>query len=297
MKLQDRQPPATASANRAISPHSQRASARASRPRRGRARRSSYCPNISRSKPPPARARRYARISCARWRRCRPCTRTMSRSRASWRGGIRSIWSPAPSCSTIGSGRYRNRAYFVAPDGKLAFQDKLTLTGFERDGERDRARRRAQGVRYRVRPHRHRRLLRRRVSALRARAGRGGRARVSGAELHRHRRRREARARRLPGARAREPGLRRLCGHRGRGTVESGARRQHRHAAIYTPIDRGFPSDGVAARATDGRGLGVARTRSRGARCVQARGAGRQCERLAGATAPAGGCARESRSL
>ncbi|HVV95833.1 MAG TPA: nitrilase-related carbon-nitrogen hydrolase, partial [Rhodanobacteraceae bacterium] len=32
----------------------------------------------------------------------------------------------------IGAGRYRNRAYFVSPDGKIAFQDKLTLTGFER---------------------------------------------------------------------------------------------------------------------------------------------------------------------
>jgi predicted amidohydrolase len=31
-----------------------------------------------------------------------------------------------------GAGRYRNRAYFVSPDGKIAFQDKLTLTGFER---------------------------------------------------------------------------------------------------------------------------------------------------------------------
>lgn len=32
----------------------------------------------------------------------------------------------------IGNGRYRNRAYFASPDGRLAFQDKLTLTGFER---------------------------------------------------------------------------------------------------------------------------------------------------------------------
>ena len=32
----------------------------------------------------------------------------------------------------IGGGRYRNRAYFASPDGKIAFQDKLTLTGFER---------------------------------------------------------------------------------------------------------------------------------------------------------------------
>lgn len=34
---------------------------------------------------------------------------------------------------TGGEGRYRNRAYFVAPDGRYAWQDKLTLTGFERD--------------------------------------------------------------------------------------------------------------------------------------------------------------------
>ena len=32
----------------------------------------------------------------------------------------------------IGGGRYRNRAYFVSPEGRVAFQDKLTLTGFER---------------------------------------------------------------------------------------------------------------------------------------------------------------------
>lgn len=32
----------------------------------------------------------------------------------------------------VGGGRYRNRAYFVSPDGKIVFQDKLTLTGFER---------------------------------------------------------------------------------------------------------------------------------------------------------------------
>jgi predicted amidohydrolase len=32
----------------------------------------------------------------------------------------------------VGNGRYRNRAYFASPDGRLAFQDKLTLTGFER---------------------------------------------------------------------------------------------------------------------------------------------------------------------
>lgn len=32
----------------------------------------------------------------------------------------------------VGGGRYRNRAYFVSPEGRVAFQDKLTLTGFER---------------------------------------------------------------------------------------------------------------------------------------------------------------------
>ena len=32
----------------------------------------------------------------------------------------------------VGGGRYRNRAYFASPDGKVAHQDKLTLTGFER---------------------------------------------------------------------------------------------------------------------------------------------------------------------
>ncbi|HEY6985448.1 MAG TPA: nitrilase-related carbon-nitrogen hydrolase, partial [Rhodanobacteraceae bacterium] len=32
----------------------------------------------------------------------------------------------------VGGGRYRNRAYFASPDGKVAYQDKLTLTGFER---------------------------------------------------------------------------------------------------------------------------------------------------------------------
>jgi predicted amidohydrolase len=31
------------------------------------------------------------------------------------------------------NGRFRNRAYFFAPDGSMRFQDKLTLTGFERD--------------------------------------------------------------------------------------------------------------------------------------------------------------------
>ncbi|MBN8727960.1 MAG: carbon-nitrogen hydrolase family protein [Xanthomonadales bacterium] len=33
----------------------------------------------------------------------------------------------------VGGGRYRNRAYFMAPDGRHGFQDKLTLTGYERD--------------------------------------------------------------------------------------------------------------------------------------------------------------------
>ncbi|HTO58787.1 MAG TPA: carbon-nitrogen hydrolase family protein, partial [Pseudomonadales bacterium] len=32
----------------------------------------------------------------------------------------------------VGGGRYRNRAYFASPDGKVSHQEKLTLTGFER---------------------------------------------------------------------------------------------------------------------------------------------------------------------
>lgn len=33
----------------------------------------------------------------------------------------------------VGGGRYRNRSYLIAPDGRSVFQDKLTLTGFEKD--------------------------------------------------------------------------------------------------------------------------------------------------------------------
>jgi len=33
----------------------------------------------------------------------------------------------------IGGGRYRNRAWWFAPDGRSGFQDKLQLTGFEKD--------------------------------------------------------------------------------------------------------------------------------------------------------------------
>lgn len=32
----------------------------------------------------------------------------------------------------VGGGRYRNRSYFVSPEGRVVHQDKLTLTGFER---------------------------------------------------------------------------------------------------------------------------------------------------------------------
>ncbi|MBA8883220.1 putative amidohydrolase [Dokdonella fugitiva] len=34
--------------------------------------------------------------------------------------------------TSCGNGRYRNRAWLATPEGRLAFQDKLTLTGFER---------------------------------------------------------------------------------------------------------------------------------------------------------------------
>lgn len=32
----------------------------------------------------------------------------------------------------VGGGRYRNRSYFASPEGRVVYQDKLTLTGFER---------------------------------------------------------------------------------------------------------------------------------------------------------------------
>ena len=35
----------------------------------------------------------------------------------------------------VGAGRYRNRAWFVGPGGAFGYQDKLTLTGFERDAK------------------------------------------------------------------------------------------------------------------------------------------------------------------
>lgn len=33
----------------------------------------------------------------------------------------------------VGAGRYRNRAYFFVPDGRYAWQEKLQMTGFERN--------------------------------------------------------------------------------------------------------------------------------------------------------------------
>ena len=43
------------------------------------------------------------------------------------------VVQPGTFLVDIGGGRYRNRAWWFAPDGRSGFQDKLQLTGFEKD--------------------------------------------------------------------------------------------------------------------------------------------------------------------
>jgi len=152
----------------------------------------------------------------------------------------------------VGGGRYRNRAYFTSPDGKVAFQDKLTLTGFERtaiiiepgdalkvfDTEFGRV---AIDVCYDI------------EFPLYARAQVEAGARVilvpscTDTEAGANRVRVGCQARALEnqvyvacavtaGEAAWSPAL----------DVNTGT------ATIYTPIDRGFPSDGILVRAQDG---------------------------------------------
>jgi hypothetical protein len=59
----------------------------------------------------------------------------------------------------VGPDRYRNRAWWFAPDGTRDYQDKLQLTGFEKDTGVIEGRR-TQGVRPEWRACRHRCLLR-----------------------------------------------------------------------------------------------------------------------------------------
>jgi predicted amidohydrolase len=149
----------------------------------------------------------------------------------------------------VGGGRYRNRAYVLSPQGRLAHQDKLTLTGFERDagiiepGDALRVFDTAFGrvgvdVCYDV------------EFPLYARAQVEAGARVllvpscTDTDAGANRVRVGCQARALEnqvyvacaitaGEAAWSPAL----------DVNTG------RAAVYTPIDRGFPSDGVAARA------------------------------------------------
>ncbi|MEO7433723.1 MAG: carbon-nitrogen hydrolase family protein [Dokdonella sp.] len=152
----------------------------------------------------------------------------------------------------IGGGRYRNRSYFIAPSGKITFQDKLTLTGFERDARVIEA-----GDELKVFDTEFGRVG---IDVcydiefpLYARAQVEGGARVilvpscTDTDAGAHRVRVGCQARALEnqvyvacsvtaGEAAWSPAL----------DVNTG------RAAIYTPIDRGFPSDGVEIRADEG---------------------------------------------
>jgi len=151
----------------------------------------------------------------------------------------------------IGGGRFRNRSYFVSPTGAVAYQDKLTLTGFERDARVVEA-----GDELKVFDTEFGRVG---IDVcydiefpLYARAQVEGGARVilvpscTDTDAGAHRVRVGCQARALEnqvyvvcavtaGEAAWSPAL----------DVNTG------RAAIYTPIDRGFPSDGVAVRAEE----------------------------------------------
>ena len=193
----------------------------------------------------------------------------------------------------VGGGHYRNRAYFASPDGKVAFQDKLTLTGFERasiviepgdalkvfDTEFGRV---GIDVCYDC------------EFPLYARAQVEAGARVilvpsctdtdAGAN----------RVRLGCQARAMENQVYVACAvTAGEAPVESRARRQYRYRGDLH-ADRSWVSIRRRTRACRIRcGLGDRRRRSRRARCIQARCASRECERLDGAVAADGReCAR-----
>lgn len=144
-------------------------------------------------------------------------------------------------------GRYRNRAHLFAPDGRHAWQDKLTLTGFER----------AAGI---LEPGDELRVF---DTAF----GRLGIAICYDAEFPLYARAQaEAGAQLLlvpsctdtPAgatrvrigcrARALENGLHVACAvTAGRAPWSAWLDSNEGRAAIYTPVDRGFPDDGIAA--------------------------------------------------
>lgn len=151
----------------------------------------------------------------------------------------------------VGGARYRNRAYFVAPSGAVAWQDKLCLTGFER----------AAGM---IEPG----------DALKVFDTEHGRVAIEvcyDIEFPLHARAQvEAGARVIlvPSCTDTEAGANRVrygCHSRAMENqvyvacaVTSGELAwspaldvNTGEAGIYTPVDRGFPSDGVQVRSTD----------------------------------------------
>ena len=151
----------------------------------------------------------------------------------------------------VGAGRYRNRAWFVGPGGAFGYQDKLTLTGFERDAKVIEA-----GDELKV---------------FATEFGRVGIAVCYDIEFPLYARAQvEAGARVLlvPSCTDTQAGAFRVrvgCQARalenqvfvacavtaGEAAWSPALDVNTGRAAIYTPIDRGFPSDGVAARAAE----------------------------------------------
>lgn len=157
-----------------------------------------------------------------------------------------------------GHGRYRNRAYLIAPDGRCVFQDKLTLTGFEKDT----------GV---IEPGD-------RLKVFDTPFGRLGIAICYDVEFPLYARAQtEAGARVLlvPSCTDTEAGAHRVrygCQARamenqifvacavtaGEAPWSPALDTNTGRAAIYTPVDRGFPDDGVQARADEHGGWALA---------------------------------------
>jgi len=158
----------------------------------------------------------------------------------------------------VGGGRYRNRSYLIAPDGRTVFQDKLTLTGFEKET----------GI---IEPGD-------RLKVFETAFGRTAIAICYDIEFPLYARRQvEAGARLLlvPSCTDTEAGANRVrygCQARamenqvfvacavtaGEAAWSPALDTNTGRAAIYTPVDRGFPSDGVQVRADEGPGWAIA---------------------------------------
>lgn len=155
-------------------------------------------------------------------------------------------------------GRYRNRAYLIAPDGRIAWQDKLCLTGFERSS----------GV---IDPGDHLRVFDTEFGRIgiaicydnefplyaRAQAETGARLIIAPSCTDT-----EAGANRVRygcQARAMENQIYVACAVTAGVAAWSPALDVNTgRAAIYSPVDRGFPDDGVIAMATPDEDFAIA---------------------------------------